>query len=263
MAGLHDQSERSLHRRLRDLVADPRQGCVKFNNEHSRDAFVARAQGETQADHSVRLILASAQWYVQHLGGRVPAVVLSDAPLPQAAILRAAGPEQSGLQIMTMAEFLAAHFPADAQPPPGPAGGPASTQPLSNAAIHERYASLRAALDSAAAAAQSNDAAGDSPATSAGSSRCVYRRPEVLEAGVKSGHFVEGLLRVNKYQSQSEAFLALGSSTSLSSDLGDHTQLLIYGADCRNRAVHGDAVVVEPLPRAQVRPRVCDVPLCG
>ena len=81
-----------------------------------------------------------------------------------------------------------------------------------------------------------------------------YYKPEVLEAGLRAGKFVSGRLSVNKHLALTEAFVSRGSShekTGASSD----TDILISGNGDRNRAVDGDIVVVEILPKSEWRAR--------
>ncbi|XP_041372546.1 LOW QUALITY PROTEIN: DIS3-like exonuclease 1 [Gigantopelta aegis] len=83
-----------------------------------------------------------------------------------------------------------------------------------------------------------------------------YLPVDVLEAGVKSGRFIRGTLNVNKHSAMMEAFVKRSES-----DLKDETDsdVLISGQSSRNRAVHGDLVVVEVLPRSQWRGRSMDI----
>ena len=79
-----------------------------------------------------------------------------------------------------------------------------------------------------------------------------YLKPEVVESGLKSGRFVSGRLAVNKHLGQTEAFVSRASKDSDKSGGGD---VLVWGEEARNRAVDGDVVVVELLPRGEWRAR--------
>ncbi|KAF8763581.1 DIS3-like exonuclease 1 like protein [Argiope bruennichi] len=73
---------------------------------------------------------------------------------------------------------------------------------------------------------------------------------DVLEAGIKAGRYFRGYLRVNKHNASEEAFVTT-SKTALK-DVGD---IFISGMVDRNRAIHGDEVVVELLPENQWKSR--------
>lgn len=79
-----------------------------------------------------------------------------------------------------------------------------------------------------------------------------YLPLDVLEAGIKSGQLIKGFINVNKHDAQREAFLRRSSSSEKKTDESD---ILIYGMAHRNRAIHGDIVVVELLPESEWRGR--------
>ena len=70
-----------------------------------------------------------------------------------------------------------------------------------------------------------------------------------------TGKFVSGRLNVNKHLAQSEAFVTRGSSHEKLAGGASDSDILIHGNGDRNRAVDGDIVVVEILPRSMWRPR--------
>lgn len=77
-----------------------------------------------------------------------------------------------------------------------------------------------------------------------------YLPTDVLEAGIKSGRLIKGFLNVNKHDAQREAFLRRSGSSETKHDESD---ILIHGMAHRNRAIHGDIVVVELLPQSEWR----------
>lgn len=79
-----------------------------------------------------------------------------------------------------------------------------------------------------------------------------YLPLDILESGVKSGRFVQGHINVNRNNAGQEAFVRQKRSTS---SVEDDRDILIHGMPARNRAVHGDLVVVEVLPRSEWRGR--------
>ncbi|KAM7405650.1 hypothetical protein PAMP_000084 [Pampus punctatissimus] len=77
---------------------------------------------------------------------------------------------------------------------------------------------------------------------------------EVLEAGIKSGRYIQGTLNVNKYRPQNEASVRPEGLTNKSTGLS--REVWVYGNKNRNRAVHGDVVVVELLPKSEWKGKV-------
>ncbi|GFQ64481.1 DIS3-like exonuclease 1 [Trichonephila clavata] len=77
-----------------------------------------------------------------------------------------------------------------------------------------------------------------------------YLPVDVLEVGIKAGRYFRGYIRVNKHNASEEAFVT-SSKTSVK-DVGD---IFIYGMRDRNRAIHGDEVVIELLPENQWKSR--------
>ncbi|CAB4069016.1 DIS3L [Lepeophtheirus salmonis] len=69
-----------------------------------------------------------------------------------------------------------------------------------------------------------------------------YIKTEMIEAGIKSGRLLEGILRVNKYHSTSEAFVT---------DFKSQYEIFIPGHINRNRAVDGDVVAINLLPKSE------------
>ncbi|XP_029646504.1 DIS3-like exonuclease 1 [Octopus sinensis] len=102
--------------------------------------------------------------------------------------------------------------------------------------IIDLYASLRASLDS----------------KQKGTEYLGYLPMHCLESGVKTGLFIKGHLNVNKHDAQREAFLQRSSCSDIKSG---NTDILIHGMPHRNRAIHGDLVVVELLPKSEWRGR--------
>ncbi|CAK6981761.1 DIS3-like exonuclease 1 [Scomber scombrus] len=77
---------------------------------------------------------------------------------------------------------------------------------------------------------------------------------EILEAGIKSGRYIQGTLNVNKHRSQHEASVRPEGITTKNTDR--RGEVLVDGSKNRNRAVHGDVVVVELLPKSEWRGKV-------
>lgn len=111
-----------------------------------------------------------------------------------------------------------------------------------------------------------------------------HLRTEELDAGIRRGSLIQGIINVNKHNAQNEAFvrpsgLALVTHTVTSVNLlecsvhpsrflfrisgkswqEDGQDILILGTVSRNRAIHGDVVCVELLPKKMWQPRSRDL----
>ena len=80
-------------------------------------------------------------------------------------------------------------------------------------------------------------------------------RPEAVAAGLKSGKLVQGRIYINKYHSQKEAFISRKNTTAESSK-SSVEDILIAGTLDRNRAIQGDIVVVQILPKSQWKSKI-------
>eukprot|EP00041_Stephanoeca_diplocostata_P037599 m.1428829 g.1428829 ORF g.1428829 m.1428829 type:complete len:1137 (+) comp25068_c0_seq3:205-3615(+) len=80
----------------------------------------------------------------------------------------------------------------------------------------------------------------------------AYIPDAAAEAGVRSGVLFSGILHVSKYHS-TEAVVRVSAANAADDDDTNPTgeTILVLGDAHRNRAVHGDAVVVRLLPRTQ------------
>ncbi|XP_038076853.1 DIS3-like exonuclease 1 isoform X2 [Patiria miniata] len=210
---LHEKGRR-FHRRLRTKVRDGRNHCAVFANEFCRYAYTPRQPGESHGDWLVRVVYDSAVWYYNHLAGQKAIVFLTQ---DENAIAKY-GSETIGVHVMNIHQYLEVFWPTLTQ-------------------AHDIYESLAASL----ADTTDNKKGGCKEYTE-------YLPSDVLAAGIKSGLYIEGMLRVNKYHAQNEAFVARGSG---SKGINLDSDILIAGMKNRNRAVHGDQVAVELLPRSQ------------
>ncbi|ELU13403.1 hypothetical protein CAPTEDRAFT_108980 [Capitella teleta] len=106
--------------------------------------------------------------------------------------------------------------------------------------VHELYESLTSSLHASA----TNDV-----------DQTTYLSSEAIQSGIKTGILVQGTLNVNKHNAMHEAFVrpSGASNRALQEDV------LLVGSSARNRAIHGDLVVTELLPKHLWRPRSCDL----
>ena len=80
-------------------------------------------------------------------------------------------------------------------------------------------------------------------------------RPEAIAAGLNSGKLIQGRIYVNKYHSEKEAFISRRNTTAESSK-SSVEDILIAGTLDRNRAIHGDIVVIQMLPKSQWKSKI-------
>lgn len=212
----HNKGRRQ-YNRLRNLLKDPRHDCVLFANEFQEYSYCPREKGESQDKWQTRCVYSAAVWYYNHLAGLKEIVMVTDdsEAVAQYSSLN------SGVYVISLQDYLH-NFWLDVR------------------AAHELYASIAQAL-------QERESEGSEREYS------EHLPHELLEAGIKSGRYLQGILNVNKHRAQQEALVSSQGSSNKNTDIsGD---VLVFGTKHRNRAVHGDSVVVELLPRGEWRGR--------
>ncbi|XP_028297903.1 DIS3-like exonuclease 1 [Gouania willdenowi] len=209
---------RRFYNRLRSLIKDPRHDCVLFANEFQEYSYCPREKGESQEKWQTRCVYSAAVWYYNHLAGRMNVVMITE---DQDAVARY-GSLNSGVYVVSVQDYLQNFWPE-----------------LLNA--HELYASIRQALQEKEGEDSLKEYADHLPA-------------QVLEAGIKSGRYIQGTLNVSKHRALSEAFVMTGELSDKSTDLS--SGVLVSGTKHRNRAVHGDTVVVELLSKSEWKGKV-------
>ncbi|ESO87500.1 hypothetical protein LOTGIDRAFT_127673 [Lottia gigantea] len=80
-----------------------------------------------------------------------------------------------------------------------------------------------------------------------------YLPSDILETGIKSGRYIEGLLEVNRHNASTEAFVRQSGTSQKDGEKME--DIFVSGMGSRNRAIHGDRVVVEILPKTQWKGR--------
>ncbi|XP_064191621.1 DIS3-like exonuclease 1 [Anguilla rostrata] len=212
----HSRGRRQ-YNRLRSLLKDPRHECVLFCNEFQRYAYCPREKGEAQDKWQTRCVYNAAVWYFDHLAGLKPVVMITE----DSAAVSEYSSLNSGVYVISTQEYLQSFWP-DLQ------------------AAQELHGSISQALHERESEGQERQYTEHLP-------------PEVLEAGIKSGRYIQGTLNVNKHRAQLEAFVRVEGSTNKCSEL--NSDVLVCGSKLRNRAVHGDVVAVELLPKGDWRGR--------
>ncbi|XP_037308770.2 DIS3-like exonuclease 1 [Pungitius pungitius] len=203
--------------RLRNLLKDPRHHCVLFANEFQEDSYCPREKGEKQEEWQTRCVYSAAVWYYNHLAGMKDVVMITE---DQEAVARY-GSLTCGVYVISLQDFLLNFLPE-------------------LTAARDLYAAVSQALQEKESEVTEKEFAEHLPA-------------EVLEAGIKSGRYVQGTLNVSRHRAHSEASVTADGLSNKNSDLS--CGVLVCGAKNRNRAVHGDVVAVELLPRSEWRGR--------
>ncbi|XP_066512745.1 DIS3-like exonuclease 1 [Hoplias malabaricus] len=209
----HHARGRRHYNRLRGLLKDPRHDCVLFANEFQQYSYCPREKGETQEKWHTRCVYHAAVWYYNHLTGQKPVVMISE----DEEAIKEYSSQNTGVYVISTQEYLQSFWP-DLQ------------------AAQELYTSIAHALQERESEGVEKEYTEHLPA-------------EVLEAGIKSGRYIQGMLSVNKHRSQNEAFVRFEGSSNKDTEL--NSDILISGGKHRNRAVHGDVVAVELLPRSE------------
>ncbi|KAL9987682.1 hypothetical protein ACROYT_G002028 [Oculina patagonica] len=219
---IQHQGGRKLYSQLKNLVNDNRQQCIIFSNEFCDGAYVPREPGEPLENWRWRCVYAGAVWYHNHVNQVVPLVIITE----DQQIVADYGNKSVGVFVMSTEDYLTNFYPTIQT-------------------VLELYYSL------AAVNAEVNESAKEA----ATKEYLEYLPIEVLEAGIKAGRFLQGCLNVNKHCAQDEAFVQKsGEGISNNKDSLD-SDVLISGMVNRNRAVHGDIVVVELLHKSQWKGR--------
>ncbi|XP_037551063.1 DIS3-like exonuclease 1, partial [Nematolebias whitei] len=203
------------YNRLRNLVKDPRHDCVLFANEFQTYSYCPREKGETLETWQTRCVYSAAVWYYNHLAGLINIMMITEdkKAVTQFSSLN------SGVFVISVEDYLQNFWP-DLQ------------------VAHDLYSSISQALQEKEADNSQREFSEHLPA-------------EVLEAGIKSGRYLQGILNVSKHRAQNEAVIKSDSLSNNNTDLSG--EVLVFGTKSRNRAVHGDVVAVELLPKADWR----------
>ncbi|XP_074862492.1 DIS3-like exonuclease 1 isoform X3 [Carettochelys insculpta] len=214
------QRGRRQYNRLRNLVKDARNDCILFANEFQQYCYLPREKGESMEKWQTRSIYNAAVWYYNHCLGQLPVVMVTE----DEDAIREYGGETEGVFVISFKNYLDNFWP-DLK------------------AVHELCDSILQSRRERESESQENN----------GKEYPEHLPLEVLEAGIKSGRYIQGVLNVNKHRAQMEAFVRLQGASNKETDL--QSDILIHGTKARNRAIHGDVVAVELLPQHEWKGR--------
>ncbi|XP_062062641.1 DIS3-like exonuclease 1 [Lepus europaeus] len=207
------------YNKLRSLLKDPSHECVLFANEYHASCYHRPEDGRSvkfwQCEGSCvlcsRIIYAAALWYYKHCGEKMPIVIVADEDS-----IKRFKVKSEGVSVMTFKEYLK-KFYSDLE------AAHSSCDFTDEALYEEKLERLEAS----------------------GLNYNHYLPPDVLEAGLQSGRYVEGILCVNR-QTKAEAFVRVQDTEQSEEDY----EILINGMNPRNRALHGDRVAVKLFPES-------------
>ncbi|KAF9438282.1 DIS3 mitotic control [Entomortierella beljakovae] len=215
---LQNEDKTRTYKSLRQVAKDPRRNCIVFCNEHCEGTSVLREPEESIEQRNWRALVQTAVWYRQHLLGAKPIILLSEQfkggdihiPSIQGA---------TGISVMSPKEFLDQYW-------------------SSSTILHELLSSLKEAILEEDIETQSQGSTNLKKMLGTTGYK-EYKPMSELEAGVKSERFFQGVLRV-RANHRDQAFIRGDANIG---------EIVIVGSEHRNRAVHGDVVVVELLSK--------------
>ncbi|XP_047592556.1 DIS3-like exonuclease 1 isoform X3 [Lutra lutra] len=217
---LQHQRGRRQYNKLRHLLKDTRHDCVLFANEFQQHCYHPRERGESMENWQTRSIYRAAVWYYHHCQDKMPIVMVTE----DEEAVQQYGSETEGVFVISFKNYLDNFWP-----------------------------DLKAAHELCDSILQSRRERENESQESHGKEYTEHLPLEVLEAGIKSGRYIQGVLNVNKHRAQIEAFVRLQGASC--KDSGLVSDILVHGMKARNRSIHGDVVVVELLPKNEWKGR--------
>ncbi|KAA3673549.1 DIS3-like exonuclease 1, partial [Paragonimus westermani] len=257
------------YKRIRMALDDPVQSCVLFDNEFHRTCFRPPLFAESALDYATRFVVdqydtyihyrmnwIASHWYQSHLGQGVSVILITTNKDVVADCASKTTPLTFGTQAVTvlnLPEFLQIYYPN-----------------LSGAKL--LLDSLEASLQVKSAPPDQTEVL-DMPldktdgevvkttiipnAPEPGQLYPAHIPESALLAGLRSGQFLRGILRVSRFRAATEAMVALTDASAvkhqpeLKQALASRSEVAVRGMQHRNRAVDGDVVVIRLLPRDQ------------
>uniref|UniRef100_A0A8C5KS70 DIS3-like exonuclease 1 n=1 Tax=Jaculus jaculus TaxID=51337 RepID=A0A8C5KS70_JACJA len=203
------------YNKLRNLLRDARHDCVLFANEFQQHCYVPREKGESMEKWQTRSIYNAAVWYYHHCLDRMPIVMVTE----DEEAVQQYGSETEGVFVISFKNYLDNFWP-----------------------------DLKAAHELCDSILQSRRERESENQESHGKEYPEHLPLEVLEAGIKSGRYIQG---------QQHRSSLLGIRPVQGSDFKSRlvSDILIHGMKARNRSIHGDVVVVELLPKNEWKGR--------
>ncbi|CAL8089073.1 unnamed protein product [Calicophoron daubneyi] len=237
------------YKRLRASLEDPAHSCILFDNEFHKSCFRCPLFDESALDFTSRMNWIAANWYQRHLGSSVCVVLVSDnrSTLSPDAV-KAIQPLQTseGATVMTLPELLQVYYPT------------LRAAQLLFESLHASLQTKTADLSGVPGSTAENGKTSILPTDPGPGNVYPAHLPEsALLAGLRSGQFIRGVLRVSRFRASTEAMVTLTDASvvkhqpELKEALASRSEIAVHGMQYRNRAIDGDQVVIRLLPRAQ------------
>ncbi|OAD80484.1 hypothetical protein PHYBLDRAFT_138042 [Phycomyces blakesleeanus NRRL 1555(-)] len=208
VTSLQQHDKSRTYRKLRHIINDSRRKSVIFYNEVFADTQTPRLPGEPAGERDWRALRKLADWYYHHLGQKKRIILLSEIHPQQ---------ESNDVCVYSMQAYLNAYWP---------------TVSLLQNLVHA-LANVELEDDMERIRMTSSKKRGNTGTAVQGFTE--YKSTEELEVGIKSSRFFSGTLRCRS-DARDQAYVNSAGK-----------DILIVGNQNRNRAVHGDTVVVELL----------------
>lgn len=207
------------YRKLYKLIKNPDKSSIFFPNEFCKQTHIPRETGQSLSSWKTLMAYRAANWFYDHLGGQKPIVIITEDD----EIIKQLKSKRVEIFVLKFGDYLQNFWPS-----------------LETA--QEMYKSLVDSKDAVKKTRDSDD-------------YVDYLKLEVLEAGIKSGRYIQGKLNVNKHHAMQEAFVTRQGGDLDKKD-GSSGDILIPGMVYRNRAVHGDLVVVQLLAKSEWKSKI-------
>lgn len=261
-----------LIRQIRSFIQSTGRRVIVFENEYCLSSYRPQRLGEANDLYDRRVTHAAAKYLYRHWNQRMNVVLIDAQPasiehaddvqdvesfLEYGATIQSIPKSQistCGIQVHSMRTYLDVYHP-----------NARDLSVLLQSITEVERARLKEE-QTRIALAQSQSITNNQTLSSSTSLSTLYPEhldEEALRAGVKSGLFLSGHLKVHRHHSTIHAFVDLGGrlmnrSTGVLTEADSEQssdqvvgQVLIFGWLNRNRTVDGDEVVCEMLPRSQ------------
>ncbi|XP_029807274.1 DIS3-like exonuclease 1 isoform X3 [Suricata suricatta] len=167
------QRGRRQYNKLRNLLKDTRHDCVLFANEFQQHCYLPRERGESMEKWQTRSIYNAAAWYFHHCQDRMPIVMVTE----DEEAIQQYGSETEGVFVISFKDYLDNFWP-----------------------------DLKAAHELCDSILQSRRERENESQESHGKEYAEHLPLEVLEAGIKSGRYIQDfrvVVRIDSWESTS------------------------------------------------------------
>ncbi|EFC47681.1 predicted protein, partial [Naegleria gruberi] len=212
---------------IKAIIADKNnRKSILYSNEHSnRTLITPRTESETIEMRNERAILKTADWYASHLKESKIIICLLAIDEEQCKRLNELKDQSlENLKIMTLKEYLAnkEYYKQDA----------------SRIDLEQLYENVTITKE--------HETVDDNEF-----GYQDYLTLDVIEPGLNSGKYYKGVLRVNQYNSRNAHIKTTMKQNNGIIEEDVSVRVLVEGSADRNRAVHGDMVVIELKPKSE------------